>query len=173
MSQRDPDWETGAPRPLPIPPDELAPVPDELRALAEDVCEAGAVARTLLLGGKLAQTGTAWLEDGRTAMILCLHQPDWRERLTDALTAGGRPVRVGLAGGLRLIPDAAADMHPEVAVVAHLSIPAIRVLVLGPNGARGALIAHAPAGHELGEWQEIAVGPDDELAVLVERTMTS
>ncbi len=165
-----PDWETGPPRALPLDSDERAPLPDELRPLAEAVCELAAVSRDGLLDRHFAQMGYAWLADNRRVAVVVLHQPDWRERLSDALTGHGRPVRVGLAGGIRLLDPRAADSHPEVAVTAYPSIPALRVLVLNANGLRGALAAHAPTTG-VGDWEEIAVPVDDDLAALIQKAM--
>jgi len=165
-----PDWHTGPPRTLPLGDDDRAELPDELAPLAEAVCELAARARRELLGGVLAQVGYAWLADGRRAAVICQHREDWRDLLAEALSAGGRPVHVGLAGGVALLDPRAAGSDADVAVIAYPSIPALRTLVLGPRGVRGALIAHAPA-QGLGTWEPIAVTRDDELATLMRRVM--
>ncbi|MCA1571067.1 MAG: hypothetical protein LC798_12240 [Chloroflexi bacterium] len=163
-------WHAGPPRALPLDDDDRAPLPDELGPLAESVCELAARAHRELLGGVLAQVGYALLADGRRAAVICQHREDWRNLLAEALTAGGRPVHVGLAGGVALLDPRAAGSDPNVAVIAYPSIPALRTLVLGPRGIRGALIAHAPA-HGLGTWEPIAVPGDDELVALIRRVM--
>jgi hypothetical protein len=156
---------------LPLAPDDRAPFPDELRPLADAVCELAAQASRELHSSQLAQVGYAWLADDRRVAVICQHRPDWRELLTDALTTAGRPVSVGLAGGVRLLDPQAANSDPTVAVIAYPSIPAARTLVLGPNGARGALIAHAPTTGGLGGWEAVAVAADDDLAALIQRAM--